>query len=771
MPEAHTPSGPILDEGEGRPVGAALIVLLSGAITGYFFWFYFHGDYQIFRGYPGNEYFIPKERGPLDPARLPAYLGGGALAAGLLWLLLSVSRARRRGEGLALAAAATRMPFLPPLLLLLVSIYQVTDRLPTLLPLFLLILVCGASCGLAAWVLAVPQPDDVSSEPARARWWRDRWAIAVYALVVAYAATFSSLSILRLRALNLGFHDSGAFAQALAQSLRGRWMCTPAYEGCTILADHTFVIMFLLAPLYALLPRHETLLILNSVCLAGGAIPIYLLARHRGGGGLVAAGFALAYLLHPGVQLANLPNSYGFHPVAIAVPFLLFSFYFLEREAPRRFLLFALLSLACKQTAAPVVFWAGLYLAAGKRLRVAGVATMLVSAGWLLLTTRVLIPSFRGGPCHFEYYYRSYGSSLPAVLLHVVTHPAEVLKGLLGYGQIVFLLHLCVPFMLLSLFSPLRLAIAGTSLLFLLISDVPLKHSIIFINHATVLPVVAYAAVCGALNLVALASKQARRRGREPAQGTWLRCLACSTVAAAGLSGLLLVVRMFPAETFRVTERDRHVPELKKLIPTEAEIWTTYRLGSHFTSYRYLWVLPLHYGGAQYVVFDLRDRWVHFPRLLELHQQILQDHRYDLIHNQDDYQVFRRQPRTADLRQGMVLDELPIDQMGRRVGQNFPEGLRLSGYRMTARRGSVVQIDLFWTPSRPMEHDYAVVKNIKICRDGKRTEIQHVHLPCDARHPTTLWEPGKHIRDSVLVASPVPLDGAQLRLEVGLRRR
>ena len=58
-------------------------------------------------------------------------------------------------------------------------------------------------------------------------------------------------------------------------------------------------------------------------------MPVYLLGRRHLGSDWAAAGFALAYLLHPATQWLVLDD---FHPVALATPLLLWAFWFLDGD-------------------------------------------------------------------------------------------------------------------------------------------------------------------------------------------------------------------------------------------------------------------------------------------------------------------------------------------------------------------------------------------------------------------------------------------------------
>ena len=76
------------------------------------------------------------------------------------------------------------------------------------------------------------------------------------------------------------------------------------------------LVLFVVAPLYAVFRHPATLLVLQSVALSLGALPVFRLARRETGSAALAAGFAALYLLFP--ALGHLALS-EFHPEALAV--------------------------------------------------------------------------------------------------------------------------------------------------------------------------------------------------------------------------------------------------------------------------------------------------------------------------------------------------------------------------------------------------------------------------------------------------------------------
>ena len=103
--------------------------------------------------------------------------------------------------------------------------------------------------------------------------------------------------------------------------------------GGNYLGIHTSLVLLLVAPIYALAPSTETLLVLQAMALGMAALPLFLLSRrilHNNWQGLLVA---MLWLTHPAVAGANF---YDFHPIAFSPLFLFTAVYFwwLQRWAP-----------------------------------------------------------------------------------------------------------------------------------------------------------------------------------------------------------------------------------------------------------------------------------------------------------------------------------------------------------------------------------------------------------------------------------------------------
>ena len=155
-----------------------------------------------------------------------------------------------------------------------------------------------------------------------------KYDYAILISMIAYAITFSYFTCLKHYTFSSYPWDLGIFNQAFYSTLHGKlfYYTVENYvnvEG-SYFAIHFSPILFLLIPFYAINPRPETLLILQSCILALGALPLYLLAREVMKDKKSAFLTGLVYLLYPAIHGANW---FDFHQQAF-YPFLMFSMYY-----------------------------------------------------------------------------------------------------------------------------------------------------------------------------------------------------------------------------------------------------------------------------------------------------------------------------------------------------------------------------------------------------------------------------------------------------------
>jgi len=393
----------------------------------------------------------------------------------------------------------------------------------------------------------------------------------------AYAAWFSLLSVLRHDAFETGRFDLGNMVQVVWSTAHGHFLRMTNTQGEQVsrLAAHVDPILALFAPLWWVWPSPDMLLVVQAVAVAAGAFPVFALARKHLASERAALGFALVYLVLPATQWLTLNE---FHPVALACPFLLYAFRYLDDDRLVPFAVFAGLAAATKEEVALVVAGFGVWYALARRRRAAGTAIVAVGALWFALAVGVVVPHFNhGGTSSFYSRYREVGGSPGGVLRTAVTHPLRILDKAFDGRSLRYLADLAIPLAGLFLAAPLALVAALPELALNLLSSVKTQTSIRFHYTAGLIPPLVVASVLGAARL----SGRSRRR----AVAIVALVLAVALVENARLGALFKA----PAS---VSPHDRIAAHALRLVPEDAVVSATNTLGAHLSARRRILSFP-----------------------------------------------------------------------------------------------------------------------------------------------------------------------------------
>ena len=431
----------------------------------------------------------------------------------------------------------------------------------------------------------------------------------VTAGVVSFGVGLSALAVLQHRAFWTGRFDVGNLTQALWSTAHGDFLSVTGLTGRQIsrLGAHFDPIVAAFAPLWWLWPDPSLLLVVQAAAVATGAVPVYLLGRRHLESDWAAAGFALAYLLHPATQWLVLDD---FHPVALATPLLLWAFWFLDSERLVAFAVTAGAACLTKEQIGLVVAAMGIWYAVRPGGRRAGIAIALAGTVVSLVAVSVVVPHFApGGGSPFAGRYESVGGSPGGMAETAVTDPGAILDAATDGRDLAYLGDLLLPLLGLPLLAPLALLTAVPELALNLLSETRTQTSIHFHYTAGAIPGLMVAAILGAARL--------RRRfgwARRP-EG---RAVVVSTLVAGILLGPLPVWSHVPfgsdlAAREHVVGRHAGVAERAlRLIPADAAVSATNTLGAHVSERRRIFSFPV-LGDAEWVAVD-RTRPSHRDR-------------------------------------------------------------------------------------------------------------------------------------------------------------
>jgi uncharacterized membrane protein len=453
----------------------------------------------------------------------------------------------------------------------------------------------------------------------------------------AFSAGFSALAVLRHEAFNSGRFDLGNMTQVVWSTAHGDPLRMTDLQGEQIsrLASHTDVALAAFAPLWLVWPDPSLLLVVQTVGVALGALPVFWLARKHLGSSRAALGFALAYLLYPPVQWLVLDD---FHAVALACPLLLFGFWYLDEDRLRPFAVVAVLALLTKEEIGFAVAGLGIWYALARGRRREGLAIAAAGTAVSLLLILVVMPAFSDGESDFYRRYAEVGGSPGGILESTLTDPLHVLQVVFDRRGFGYLAALLLP-LVLVLLAPLTLVAAVPELAINLLSSTPTQTSIHFHYTAAIVPALAAGSVFGAARLV-------RRRPNAAvplAGGSILLALAC---------GWWLGPLPYPggeelaADVWRVDEHDRVAKRAVELVPADATVSASNVLGAHLSDRKRILSFPYRHD-ADWIVVDERrpsyaDRAVAPVEAGAAVAWLRRDPSWRLVFEEDGVLVFRR---------------------------------------------------------------------------------------------------------------------------------
>jgi len=286
----------------------------------------------------------------------------------------------------------------------------------------------------------------------------------LYLPVSVYILFFSAFTILKNYTFLTSGLDLGVYNQALwTARFEGKLFYGTAdlpfnpsgtFAG-SFFGTHFSPAMFLLLPFYSIYPGVEILLIIQSVILALGAIPLYWMARDKLGQN-TALLISLLYLSYPALHYVNIND---FHIEALTSTFFLFAVYYLERKEWAKFFTFNILAMSTIEFAPVIALFVGIYglwlysrgAFEGHRNALRYIAlTMLIATLWFILALKM------------KDFFNPYTNPVPFTWAHLFSNPASIFYYAFQNldSKISYLIGFLGPLVFLPLFAPAPLLMA-----------------------------------------------------------------------------------------------------------------------------------------------------------------------------------------------------------------------------------------------------------------------------------------------------------------------
>ncbi len=288
---------------------------------------------------------------------------------------------------------------------------------------------------------------------------RKPWVPTVVAcLLVTGMFVFACLGSIRIhdKMLTSNF-DFGIFENLFWNTLHGRhgFALERSYFG-----EHAEYLLYVLLPVYALVPRSETLLVLQSLFIVGAGVPLYFLARRWLRNAWQAVVLVAVYLAFPTVQGCVF---YDFHFLPLSVFFVLWAALFYAQRRYVGFWITVFLAAACREDVALGLAAVGAALVLVGRTKKLGAGLAVLGSVWFVYVKFFWMQRF-GNQVFLDYYADLVppgAQGFEAVVQTLVANPVYALSRVLSEDKLLLALHLLVPLA----FVPVRRA--GTLILFL----------------------------------------------------------------------------------------------------------------------------------------------------------------------------------------------------------------------------------------------------------------------------------------------------------------
>ncbi len=445
--------------------------------------------------------------------------------------------------------------------------------------------------------------------------------LAVLASACLYTAHFSVITIAHHRNLGSCAFDLGGWDnlmwnivhQGNGEPVLGS---TPFMgPGASHLARHATFFAYVIAPVYALAPRPETLLVLQAAMLGAAAVPLFLYAR-RHVPPWTAVLVAWLYLIYPPLHGANL---YDFQFLPLGIPFLWLLLYAIDSGRRGWAIAATILALAVREDIGFCVGVLGLWLLlTGKAARTGALLT-IVGTGYFLLLKLGVMPYFADGS---ETFVNQYAGLLPpdehtfgSILQTISVNPPFTANVVLERDKLVYVLELLAPVLLAPLASPPGWVLLIPGILFTLLSTgyAPL-YQISFQYTAYWTPFVFIGAVT-------LLERSGSPRHAGDVEGPLRRGTLAAGLAAASLACSYLYGAILPHENLRCgpevprfhstpddVRRRAELAALVPRIPADAKVAASEHLLPHVSGRADAYTLRFGVHDADYMLIAVPMR-------------------------------------------------------------------------------------------------------------------------------------------------------------------
>lgn len=530
-------------------------------------------------------------------------------------------RARRREPGLAVGESfrrSNRFAFIMLILPLLTAlgVQRIEVKHPVFTAFLSLTIIALVIVFLYRLFSRILSPGHEPFQPAR----HPRRAFAFFvSCVLGYIGLITAYALIDHHNLGTAIYDLGIYDNLVWQTAHGFFLDCSLIKGGNHVVAHFDPIIALIAVIYRLYMHAETLLVLQTVWLASGAIPLYLLAKRRLHNEWFAAIIVLIYTLYPGLHGVNM---FDFHSLAFVVPSAMWAVYLLDTGGFKRYWFVVALLLITREDISLLNCFIGSYAILIGRTRT-GLVTIAVSLTYLVLIKLYamadsgLIMDSKTAVSYAYFYaemipHKSEG--VRGLAVTALTNPLYALQVVFKEEKLLFFLHLILPLLALPFAAGKKLVLSVYGLLFLGLATRHHVYSLHFQYSSLLFPML-FAAVPDGLRRVTDGPRvKALGIQRAPLAWTLLFGMLAATLVTTVKYGVIFPNASFKAgwnrlvriPTPEMRERYAWVKQIAATIEPDAAVTMTSAVGAHFSNRRKAYHWP-NISDADYLVLTVKN--------------------------------------------------------------------------------------------------------------------------------------------------------------------
>ncbi|MCX5704064.1 MAG: DUF2079 domain-containing protein [Candidatus Omnitrophica bacterium] len=303
----------------------------------------------------------------------------------------------------------------------------------------------------------------------------------LWVFILGYIFYFGLISIMKFNSFGYYDFDLAVHDLTVWNILHGS--IYNSILGIPFLGNHMHLILFFIAPIYAIFRHPLTLLMLQTIALGLASLPLYRLA-----GNLLDKNWALvisiAYLFYPALGYTNL---FEFHPTVFATLFLMLTLYYYEQRSFVKCIIFMFLSSICQENIPLAIIMFGVLAVFNRRSLKWIIAPILLGVSWFLIAL-FTIAYFNNNTVQFVSIYQHLGNTPLQMISNIIIHPSILLKTLIRRQSFIYLLQIFGPLSFIPLFNPIWLIPSLPFFLQHMLSNRPADLTILYHYTAEIIP-------------------------------------------------------------------------------------------------------------------------------------------------------------------------------------------------------------------------------------------------------------------------------------------